>query len=86
MYICKQCNENVDFCNLKVIDLNILHLNCVDIYKSDQERLLREMAEIRKNTEKKWESLGFLEGLKGEARNNLAQLYEGQASCIINEE
>ena len=34
---------------------------------------------------KHWESLGFLEGLKGHVKNNIAQLYESQASCILEE-
>ena len=43
MYICKHCNKNVDFNNFKVFDLYIFHLDCLDVYKSDQERLLREI-------------------------------------------
>lgn len=86
MYICKQCNKNVDFNNFKVFDLYIFHLDCLDVYKSDQERLLREMAEIRENTQRKWDSLGFLEGLKGHIRPELVQLYESQASHLLHEE
>ena len=34
---------------------------------------------------KRWESSGFLDGLNGHVKNNIAQLYESQASCIIDE-
>jgi len=46
---------------------------------------LNHMKEIRKQTQAKWESLGFLEGLKGHIKENVAQLYENQASSILTE-
>jgi hypothetical protein len=46
---------------------------------------LNHMKEIRKQTQSKWESLGFLEGLKGHIKENVAQLYENQASSILTE-
>jgi hypothetical protein len=46
---------------------------------------LNHMKEIRRQTQSKWESLGFLEGLKGHVKENVAQLYENQASSILTE-
>ena len=46
---------------------------------------LNHMKEIRRQTQTKWESLGFLEGLKGHVKENIAQLYENQASSILTE-
>jgi hypothetical protein len=46
---------------------------------------LNHMKEIRKQTQQKWESLGFLEGLKGHIKENVAQLYENQATSILTE-
>jgi hypothetical protein len=43
------------------------------------------MKTIRENTQKKWDSLGFLKGLKGHVKENVAQLYENQASSLLNE-
>ena len=46
---------------------------------------LNHMKEIRKQTQQKWESLGFLEGLRGHIKENVAQLYENQATSILTE-
>ncbi len=46
---------------------------------------LNHMKEIRKQTQAKWESLGFLDGLKGHIKENVAQLYENQATSILTE-
>ena len=46
---------------------------------------LNHLKEIRKQTQQKWDSLGFLEGLKGHVKENVAQLYENQASSILTE-
>jgi len=46
---------------------------------------LNHMKAIRKETQSKWESLGFLEGLKGHVKENIAQLYENQASTLLTE-
>ena len=46
---------------------------------------LNHMKDIRKQTQSKWESLGFLEGLKGHVKENIAQLYENQASQLLSE-
>ena len=40
---------------------------------------------VREATVNKWESLGFLEGLEGHVRENIALLYENQATTLINE-
>jgi hypothetical protein len=40
---------------------------------------------IKEDTINKWDKLGFLEGLKGHVKENMAQLYENQASHLINE-
>lgn len=46
---------------------------------------LNQLKEARTSVIKKWEDLGFLKGLKGHLRENVAQLYENQASFLINE-
>jgi hypothetical protein len=46
---------------------------------------LNHMKAIRQETQAKWESLGFLEGLKGHVKENVAQLYENQASQLLSE-
>jgi hypothetical protein len=46
---------------------------------------LNHMKEVRRQTQAKWDSLGFLEGLKGHIKENVAQLYENQASSILTE-
>jgi len=43
------------------------------------------MKAIRLETQNKWESLGFLEGLRGHVKENIAQLYENQASSLLTE-
>ena len=43
------------------------------------------MKQIRKMTQEKWESLGFLEGLGGHIKENVAQLFENQASSLLTE-
>jgi len=46
---------------------------------------LNHMKEVRRQTQEKWEGLGFLEGLKGHVKENIAQLYENEASHLLNE-
>ena len=46
---------------------------------------LKHLKVIKEDTINKWDKLGFLEGLKGHNRENVAQLYENQASHLINE-
>ena len=46
---------------------------------------LNHMKQIRENTISKWDSLGFLAGLKGHVKENIAQLYENEASHLLNE-
>ena len=46
---------------------------------------LKHQKAVREATVKKWDSLGFLEGLDGHIRENIALLYENQASTLINE-
>jgi hypothetical protein len=46
---------------------------------------LDHMKEIRKQTQAKWDSLGFLDGLNGHIKENIAQLYENQASSLLTE-
>lgn len=40
---------------------------------------------IREQTQQKWDGLGFLEGLKGHVKENIAQLFENQASSLLTE-
>lgn len=46
---------------------------------------LNHLKQIRKETQSKWDSLGFLEGLKGHVKENIAQLYENQANSLLTE-
>ena len=46
---------------------------------------LKHQKAIREATVNKWDNLGFLEGLEGHVRENIALLYENQASVLINE-
>ena len=46
---------------------------------------LKHLKVIKEDTVNKWDRLGFLEGLKGHLKENVAQLYENQASHLINE-
>ena len=46
---------------------------------------LKHLRVIKEDTIKKWDDLGFLDGLDGHQKDNIAQLYENQASYLINE-
>jgi hypothetical protein len=46
---------------------------------------LKHLKVIKEDTINKWDRLGFLDGLKGHIKENMAQLYENQASHLINE-
>ena len=46
---------------------------------------LKHLRVIKEDTIKKWDELGFLEGLVGHQKDNVAQLYENEASFLINE-
>ena len=46
---------------------------------------LNHMKAIRLETQQKWDSLGFLDGLRGHVKENIAQLYENQASSLLTE-
>lgn len=46
---------------------------------------LNHMREVRKQTQSRWDSLGFLDGLKGHVKENVAQLFENQAGTLLNE-
>lgn len=46
---------------------------------------LNHMKVIREQTQQKWDSLGFLEGLKGHVKENVAQLFENQATSLLTE-
>jgi hypothetical protein len=46
---------------------------------------LKHLKVIKEDTINKWDKLGFLDGLQGHLKENVAQLYENQASFLINE-
>ena len=46
---------------------------------------LKHLRVIKEDTIRKWDELGFLDGLEGHMKDNIAQLYENQASFLINE-
>ena len=43
------------------------------------------MRQIRLETQQRWDELGFLDGLKGHVKENIAQLFENQAGRMIAE-
>lgn len=44
-----------------------------------------KIGEIRKRAASKWDSLGFLDGLKGHVKESIVKLYECEASKLLNE-
>ncbi len=44
---------------------------------------LEHMKKIRQQTQEKWGGLGFLDGLSGHVKENIAQLYECCASSLL---
>ena len=46
---------------------------------------LKHLKVIKEDTINKWDKLGFLDDLRGHLKENVAQLYENQASFLINE-
>ena len=44
----------------------------------------KHMQDVRKRTQEKWAGLGFLDGLQGHIRENIAQLYESQATHLLS--
>lgn len=46
---------------------------------------LDHMKQVRKLTLEKWDKLGFLKGLNGHNKDNIAMLYENQATALIKE-
>lgn len=45
----------------------------------------QHLKQIREEVQKKWDSMGFLEGLEGHVKDNVAMLFENEASSILNE-
>lgn len=46
---------------------------------------IKQVREQRELTTQRWEKFGLLDGLKGTMKENIAQLFENQASFMINE-
>jgi len=46
---------------------------------------LNHLKRVRQDVINRWDSLGLLEGLTGHRKENIAQLYENQASWMLNE-
>lgn len=46
---------------------------------------LNAQRKIREDIQKRWESLGFVEGLEGTIKENIATLYENEAKHLISE-
>jgi len=46
---------------------------------------LNHMKDVRKKVQEKWDSTGFLAGLEGHIKENMAQLYENQAGSLLTE-
>lgn len=47
---------------------------------------LEQLRAKKQETINRWDKLGLLEGLDGNLKENIAQLYESQQSHIINED
>ena len=46
---------------------------------------LKHLRKIAGQTQAKWKALGFFDGLKGHAKQNIAELYECQASQLLKD-
>ena len=46
---------------------------------------LNHLKTVRNDVINRWNDLGLLEGLAGHKKENIAQLYENQASYMLNE-
>lgn len=46
---------------------------------------IEHLKQIREKVREKWDKLGFLEGLEGHTKDNIAMLFENEASEILNE-
>jgi len=46
---------------------------------------INHLKAIRQQTQERWEALGFLDGLKGHIKENIAMLYENQAKALLTE-
>ncbi len=46
---------------------------------------LNHLKAVRTDVINRWDSLGLLEGLAGHRKENIAQLFENQASHMLNE-
>ena len=46
---------------------------------------LNHMKDVRKKVQEKWDSTGFLTGLQGHVKENVAQLFENQAGSLLTE-
>ncbi len=51
--------------------------------ENSKESGLEHFRKIRKETQAKWEALGFLDGFKRHVKQNIAELYECQASQLL---
>ena len=47
---------------------------------------LNAQKKIREDIQNRWESLGFVDGLEGNIKENIATLYENEAKHLIYEE
>ena len=46
---------------------------------------LNHMKDVRKKVQEKWDTTGFLTGLQGHVKENVAQLFENQAGSLLTE-
>lgn len=46
---------------------------------------IEHLKQIREKVREKWDKLGFLDGLEGHTKDNIAMLFENEASELINE-
>jgi hypothetical protein len=46
----------------------------------------RTIEEVRKEVQRKWENLGFLDGLKGHIKEDIAKLYESGPATLLSDD
>lgn len=54
-----------------------------ELLNSDQTGDEDELRRIREQTVDKWDKLGFLDNLKGHLKEDIAKLYESEASTLL---
>ena len=78
-FVCVHCKEKLKFASSGHYNDVYLHEECVNDFISIKKE------DIRLNMIKKWQHTGLLDNLNGDVREETAQLYESQASHLLEE-